>query len=242
MTTLTSGDHVEAVRREGDALLATAAGCLPAAVPACPGWSAERLVGHVGRTWRWTSGWMADGTAPEVGRPPAGAPVVDWARDGLDDLVAALAGVDPAAPVPTWLGRRPAAFWPRRMAMETAVHRVDAQAAAGTVAPVDLRLALDGIEELLEVLLPSTGTGHLDRHGQSLHLHATDVDGGEGEWLVTLGPDALAVDRVHAKGDVAVRGPASDLFLLLWNRRGLDGLEVFGDRELLGEWQRHVRL
>ena len=33
----------------------------------------------------------------------------------------------------------------------------------------------------------------------------------------------------HAKGDLAVRGGASDLLLWLVGRRALDGLETFGD-------------
>ena len=34
----------------------------------------------------------------------------------------------------------------------------------------------------------------------------------------------------------AVRGPASDLYLWLWNRRSSDGLEVFGDDAVAKAW------
>jgi hypothetical protein len=34
-----------------------------------------------------------------------------------------------------------------------------------------------------------------------------------------------------------VRGPASDLFLLLWNRRGSEGLDVVGDASTLELWR-----
>jgi predicted lipid carrier protein YhbT len=44
------------------------------------------------------------------------------------------------------------------------------------------------------------------------------------------------VRREHAKGDVAVRAPASDLLLFLWGRIPPDRLEVMGDTALLPRW------
>ena len=57
-----------------------------------------------------------------------------------------------------------------------------------------------------------------------MHLHCTDV---EGEWIVQ--PDGR-VEPIHAKGDAALRGTASDLLLALYNRVPLDALDVIGDR------------
>jgi len=124
-------------------------------------------------------------------------------------------------------------FFPRRMALETAVHRWDA--APG---PLPADLAVAGIDELLEVftrLLPPDRLGGADG---TIHLHATDeelTDGGE--WLVAFGPEGITSRHGHAKGDVALRGRASDLFLWTWNRVPIDGrFEVFGDAELLDVW------
>ena len=41
------------------------------------------------------------------------------------------------------------------------------------------------------------------------------------------------------KADVAVRGPASELLLVLWNRRPVvsSTAEVFGDRAIVERWQ-----
>ena len=49
---------------------------------------------------------------------------------------------------------------------------------------------------------------------------------------------ALVATREHAKGDLAVRGPASPLLLWAYNRvpAGTDGLESFGDPALLDGW------
>ncbi|MEX2031704.1 MAG: hypothetical protein WEA81_02445, partial [Dehalococcoidia bacterium] len=42
---------------------------------------------------------------------------------------------------------------------------------------------------------------------------------------------------VHAKGDVAARGTASDLLAWQLGRGPLDRLEVFGDEALLARWR-----
>jgi uncharacterized protein (TIGR03083 family) len=225
-------------------LLATAGGALDRDVPTCPGWTCERLIGHIGRVHRWTARWISTGGAQDVEQAPAGEAVVDWARDGLDELMAAItAADDDDATVDTWYGPQPAAFWPRRMAIEAALHRYDAQTAAGVPTPVDTELAVDAIDELFAVVLPMRGTGELDGDGRTIHLHATDPDLGEhdgGEWLVTLAAGGPEVTHVHAKGDVAVRGTASDLLLLLWNRIDPDRLQVFGDAALLARWRESV--
>jgi hypothetical protein len=42
--------------------------------------------------------------------------------------------------------------------------------------------------------------------------------------------------------DGTVRGRASDLYLLLWNRGSTDALEVDGDAALLDLWRQSVRV
>ena len=237
--------YLASLRADADLLLAAAGGALDRPVPTCPGWTCERLVGHMGRVHRWTAGWVATGVSPDLERPPAGREVVAWARAGADEIVAALeAGADEGQ-VETWAGPQPAMFWPRRMAIETALHRFDAQAAVDRGRPVGTALAVDAVDELFTVILPWRGTGDLGGSGETIHLHATDPDldlDGGGEWLVTLGENGVAVDHVHAKGDVAVRGSASDLLLLLWNRVDTDRFQVFGDEALLARWRTSVTI
>jgi hypothetical protein len=91
---------------------------------------------------------------------------------------------------------------------------------------LDAERSVAGIDEFLETALAGD-PAHLGGAVQSIHLHATDVPG---EWLVTVGDGNVAIAREHAKGDVAVRATASDLFLLLWGRLGPDAVEFFGDR------------
>src|SRR5207342_3544606 len=101
------------------------------------------------------------------------------------------------------------------------VHAWDATAAVGPAEPIDAALAVDGVDEYLDVFMP-TRFGHADGPLLTAHLHATDADG---EWVVHMGEGRWEVERAHAKGDVAIRATASDLLLLLWGRRaaGDDG-------------------
>jgi uncharacterized protein (TIGR03083 family) len=157
--------------------------------------------------------------------------VLDWYRTTLAQLVVDLRALgDPDRPVYSFApGHQRAGFWPRRMAQETTVHRVDAeQAARRPVGVIDPGFAVDGIDEVFTVFVPALGAGRSPGDGRTVHLHATDADG---EWLIRFAPGDLVVERGHAKGDAAVRGPAAQLLLWLWGRRPLDGLEVHGDQD-----------
>jgi uncharacterized protein (TIGR03083 family) len=222
--------YLATLRREGDALAAAASTTgLDARVPACPDWNVADLVWHAGEVfhfWAWVARELpAD---PGAGYPaptrPDGGELIAWYRGELDDLEETLRSADPTTPCWTWAGPQPIAWLVRRMAQETAVHRWDAEAAAGTPAPVDAALAVDGVDEFLEFF-----RGDTPALAGTVHLHATDIDG---EWLVSLAAGTMTVERGHAKGDAAIRGPASDLLLLLWRRTPLSRLEVFGDATL----------
>ncbi|HEX4908960.1 MAG TPA: hypothetical protein VFW32_10270, partial [Actinomycetes bacterium] len=112
-------------------------------------------------------------------------------------------------------------------------------------------LAADSVSDLLDLfrVLPRIddfpALAGLRGHGQTLHFHATDPDlGAAGEWLARRTPSGVEWEHRHDQGDVAVRGPAMDLLLVLSRRAALDGspLEVSGDRRLLAHWLEHSRL
>lgn len=242
--------HVE---REGAALAAAARGHLDARVPSCPDWDVAALVAHVGGVHRFWGECLRSGRRVDVDdvvrQPPDGGALLEWYDMVLSELVETLRDVDPAKPTWNWSRGPQVASWVhRRMAHETAVHRWDAEAAANGPEAIDAELAADGIDEFLTVHLDADlddpdisdpGQRETDEalrsvHG-SLHLHCTDVGG---EWLAHLeaGP-TLMVERVHAKGDVAARGSASDLLLVLWGRMPSSSVEVLGDASLLDAWR-----
>src|SRR4051812_22465875 len=205
-------------------------------VPATPEWTMAKLVKHCGTTHRWAravveSGEFANPGELDLGLPAAEADYPEWIEAGAAAFVATVGEADPAAPTWSWGVDQHAGFWSRRMAHESTIHRWDAQSAPGNQAPVDAPMAVDGIDERLENLVPSmdfntAGAGVLSGGGETIHLHCTDTDG---EWLLRFGDDGFTFSREHAKGDLAIRGGASDLLLWLVGRRSLDGLETFGD-------------
>jgi uncharacterized protein (TIGR03083 family) len=247
MAGMETAAHLAAIRRESQALFDAASKDLGADVPTCDGWTMARLVGHVGRVYDWIAGWVMTGGNVEPRSAPRDETVLDFAAEARDRMVAAVADLGQHGTTTTWLGEQPVSFWPRRMAIETAIHRWDAENALGRAEAVPVDLAVDGVDELLQVLAPARLADELRAMaavGATVHLHATDCEeDGVGEWLVTFTEDGgLDVRHEHAKGDVAVRATASDQLLLLWNRIDPDQLEIFGDRGLLDRWRDHMRI
>lgn len=234
-------DHRRLLEAESERLGAVPADQLPVEVGHLPGWTIHKLVGHAAWVLRYVTVCLdAPPDAPPrrstVPEPPAGAEVLDWFAEARAGLLAAFDRVDLDRPVPTFTGTQPARWWLRRLSHEMAMHRWDQQAATGPADPIDPDLARDGIDEVFQVFAPlRLDLDRLGGSGQTIHLHATDVDG---EWLFTLEPGAVTWSHGHAKGDVAARGPVSDLLLLLWGRVPPSRLEVFGDADLLDRWQR----
>jgi len=73
--------------------------------------------------------------------------------------------------------------------------------------------------------------------GKVVHFHVTD-EGVDGEWLIRGGHGGVTVAAGHGKGDLALRGPASDVLLVLLRRLPADdpAVQVLGDRSLLDGW------
>ncbi len=239
-STMDYSAHLDVVRQESARLSAAARSvALDTPVPSCPNWTMARLVTHIGQVQQAVAQLVrtrANEPIPHgsLPGPPAGADVIDWFQSMTAELLAALAAVEPTAAVWGWAGENTAGFWARRQAHEVAVHRWDAQRTAGSPDPLPAPFAVDGIDELLALTPHTSRAKELAGKGETLHLHCTDV---KGEWMIRLAGTGLEVQRAHGKGDVAARGLASDLDLFLWGRVGAEGLEVFGDRALLGRFQ-----
>ena len=235
-------DPIEQLRTEGEALLAAArtAG-LSAAIEHCPGWDMQRLVSHTAKVMQRTAVVVAEGLMA----PPANDRFTQFAKDDvvfgqytevLDDLVEVLGNAVPNAPSWNFTGENQTnAFWVRRMLNEVAVHRWDAQNAAAVADGFAPELAVDIIDELLFVLMPVLSAKKNPELSASFHFHCTDT---EGEWLTAFSAGSPVTTREHAKGQLAVRGPASSLCLWAWNRleASEEGLEALGDTSLLEEW------
>lgn len=250
-------EHLQALHGAGAAfadLLEEAPGEAP--VPTCPGWDVRELTVHLGKVHRWA--------ATVVGTPlhqrlafdtfDARAPgsvreLASWFREGHGGLVQALRSAPQDLdcwsflPAPT-----PRAFWCRRQAHETVVHLVDLALIAGLPpespgwqAPP--AFAADGVDELLRGWMRGRPPQTAEDEGETLRVVATDhpLDwqlGFPGRRGVTL----VLGDQAARPAACTVRARAIDLYLLLWNRRSAQGLEVEGDARVLEGWAagRHV--
>ncbi|HEY7052765.1 MAG TPA: maleylpyruvate isomerase family mycothiol-dependent enzyme [Mycobacterium sp.] len=225
-------------------------------VLSCPGWNVGQLVRHLGGGQRWAAemvstraeGWLPDDHFRDLSGYAHEDPDVlrAWLADSATALAEALDTAGPDATVAT--GPVPdgtASFYARRFTHETAVHRADATLALGEEYALEPDVAIDGIDEWLELgSLPF----HFEVHprmrellgpGRTMHLHATDAGADvHAEWVVDLTGDEIAWRRTHEKSAVAVRGPLTELLLIVYKRRSpRDGtVEVLGDADLLDFW------
>ena len=260
--------YVGALRRQGE-LLASAAqrAGLATAVPSCPGWAVRDLLRHTGYVHRWATGFVAEGLTRPGGaseeeilsQGPADAQLPGWFCEGHAALVRALVAAPPDLECWTFLAApSPLAFWARRQAHETAVHREDAEQAASaagqaesTAGPVppgngaafEPALAADGVDELLMGFLArGIRRGNWTGLGGSLAIHADDGTAGRADWLIAGDPDAPGVSRGTGRADCDVTGPAAELYLMLWNRAPADRLDVTGDPSILAVFGRALQI
>jgi uncharacterized protein (TIGR03083 family) len=240
---LTTDDHLDRLRAEGERLAQVAAATpLDAAVTGCPGWNVDALLRHIGDVHRWAATIVRDRIQERPHIDSAGPDDRDgllaWYGEGHAQLLAALVASNADEVFWTWApAPNPQAFWARRQSHETAIHRLDVELAAGTPTPFPADAAADGIDELLTLV---SRRGRVpDGRGRRLHIAPTDA---QPEWQVELGAEAMVVRLDEPGGDCSVRGPASDLFALVMNRRDATGLEVVGDEDVIRAWRSSVRL
>ncbi|WP_326584915.1 maleylpyruvate isomerase family mycothiol-dependent enzyme [Streptomyces sp. NBC_00487] len=238
-----TAEHISALDEEGRLLAAAArkAGT-DAEVPTCPKWRVRDLVRHTGVVHRWATAFVAEGHASP--RPLGSDPELDgdalltWFEDGhrrlVDTLRTAPADVDcwNFLPAPS-----PLAFWARRQAHETAVHRADAQSAlGGELGEPAVDFAVDGIDELLLGFHARDRSRVRTETPRVLRVRATDTDA---VWTVRLSSEPPVAERAEASkaGDVdcEIAGPAPRLYLSLWNRLPLPA--ATGDPSLAELWR-----
>lgn len=234
-----TAEHTELLEREGS-LLADAAreAGLDAPVPTCPDWRVRDLLRHTGAVHRWATRFVAEalpGFEPWQERLDLdGDALLDWFREGHARLVAALREAPADLECWTFLpAPSPLAFWARRQANETAVHRIDAESArGGALSALDARFAADGIDELLRGFHGRAKSRMRTAEPRVLRVRATDA---EGTWTVRLSADVAVTEQGEtAPADCEVSGAAADLYLALWNRRSFP--EVSGDADLAALW------
>src|SRR5690606_20754821 len=254
LPTVQTSELLPALREAGERMAeASGKAGLSADVPSCPGWTVRDLLFHTGTVHRWAT--LTVGEASDKYRPARGGdPIKDaefrppddellsWFSEGHAELVRTLEAAPEALECWHFLpAESPLLFWVRRQTHETTVHRVDAEQAAGALTPVKPDVAVDGIDELLTAFLPRRRHKLRSEEPKTMVVQATDRPAA---WRMTISSDPVVTERVSDAGDAdaTVRGPATQLYLALWNRITFGDLNASGDAELLNSWAQTVRI
>jgi uncharacterized protein (TIGR03083 family) len=248
-------EHITAVGLEGKQFAAAARQSnLDAEVTHCPGWTVRDLVRHLGEIHLWAAAhvaqphdkpWVEDVSELAAFWPdlavfwPDDSDLIDWYLETNANLVHALESAPPDVDSFTFLpAPSPLAMWARRQAHETAIHRFDAEYAAGEASSFDPVFASDGIDEMLAGFAPRKDEFPVEVP----QVVAVDTSDTADTWSVTLRPDGVTTSREHSTSDLNITGAASDLYLMLWNRGRDDEIETTGDTGLLDLWHANVRV
>lgn len=246
-------EHIDALRCHGDRLADAAerAG-LDSSVPPCPPWQVKDLLRHTGYIHRWAARHITECPESVLDGPPesdilrggaSDADLLAWFRAGHAALVQTLSAADPGLVCATFMDAPSAlAFWARRQAHETAIHRADAASASGLQPEYDPDFAADGIDELI------TGFGQRRKYRPSadgdgsMRVRTTDIGHA---WHVGTESGRIQARRGDdGSASCTVTGPASGVYLFLWNRSDAAqaGVTISGDPGFLKSWQSSVRV
>ncbi|WP_051476739.1 maleylpyruvate isomerase family mycothiol-dependent enzyme [Arthrobacter sp. Br18] len=237
---LSFGRYRELLSSEFEALAALIDGTLAVPVPSCPGWSGEDLVRHTAIVYLQKAETIRTGSRPGKGWPPVGIgsmPPGALLWHCYERLIAQFDAHDPDDAAESWVpGDQTVGFWVRRLTHETAMHRYDLElAGGGPTTAFDADLAVDGIDEVLSVML---GRGRADPAASGAVVL---VESAGRSWSVSLEQAAARLDRTPvAEGGAAdsaapdtaastVRGAPQEVLLWLWGRGTLPSSSISGD-------------
>jgi uncharacterized protein (TIGR03083 family) len=226
--------YLTLLRADGDRLAEVAASGLDPLVPACPGWTVRDVVAHLAEVYQHKLACIREGRRPDPWPPEdfATREPLSFFRESLDELIEELKARGPEAPSYTWWKPdQTVGFWYRRMAQETAVHRVDVESGHDAVTPVDDELALDGIDEVLERFLADEDWAEMpvdEAAGTTVAVRS-----GDHAWRVHLERESVTIEPGPGHAEATVTGEPSELLLWLWGRRPDSAVHVEGDSDVV---------
>ena len=232
-------DYTAHLRADGERMARAIERDLPGLdshVPSCPEWNVGKLTIHTGQHHRWVAeavrgGGEVPGDPPRPGR--RGAELVEWFQEGWADLANLLDGKDDDEPSWSWSGDNRVGFWRRRTALETLVHRWDAENATGDTSPLDPELSADGIDELLFVMIGDDPPAY---RGPSVVVMVEPNDSPL-RWTLRLedGKEparAKGTDAVSSvDAPIVLTGTSEEVLLFLWGRYDRDRANLTGDED-----------
>jgi uncharacterized protein (TIGR03083 family) len=223
-------------------------------VPTCPEWTLLDLAAHLGAVHRrWvaivsagpTDGAPVGETAEEGAKaaPQERAALLAWSAESTRQLLDALREAGPDRGCWVWWDTSQSPHTSgavaRHQVQEATVHTYDAQITGGAAQPLPDEAALDGVEEFLSTCVATTTAW--PHEPADLDLHATEGR----SWRLSLSADGARFTQLPTSGAdtvpaaASVSGTASELVLVLYDRKPIDALQIGGDRrvvEQLRDW------
>ncbi len=229
-TTWDAHAYAASLRRDDERLLRAAQRRLGVPVPSCPDWTMADLVYHLGWVHSFW-GQIVAGRLTDVGdyvhpERPADDALLDWFGETCASVADVLDHANPSDEVWSWSAQKDVAFVQRRMTHEAAVHTWDAVGAVGDPEPIDADLAVDGIDEYIDLFMPVWVRQPVDAGPYSVSLRASDRST---RWWLEVRHGELSTSRGGLVADAIVSGTASDLLLLLWGRAEPAALDLEGE-------------
>lgn len=223
--------YLDHIRDDGEVVAAIAPRGLERPIPVCLGWDVREVVAHLATVYDHKVMSIRLGRRPADGEwvtdEPFGKDTVEWFKDEHAKLLAELAAHAPTDPAWSWWEPdQTVGFWYRRLALETVVHRVDIETQFGPHSAIDEALAVDGIDEVLTLMLGGEDEAAAEVPGSGTVNVATAGDA----WSIRLEDARTVVEPgAHASPDAELSGDPGELFLYLWGRAPLDTLTRTGD-------------
>ncbi len=222
-------DTIAVIRNEAARLADVARSEPHAPIPRYAGWSMTDLIGHTGSVHQRTIDIVKTLPSENPGRSPAPPldpiDLIDWFETGANAMADLLSDADPKQSV--WgFGQKPTiGFWTTRMALETAVHRIDAEEAIGLADDLDADVAALGIDEFGIMWLAGLPVP-ADASGGYVALEPTDV---EERWVISADETFTISRDADAPATATFSDIASDLYLFLLGRIPHHRLSASGD-------------
>lgn len=239
-------DHIAVIESESARIVAAYRANPTGKVPWSDRWTVNTVARHVAGSHHVVAQIIEDRPTADFGRfdtldrPSKGDPGFPaWFAAGTAALVAQCRAA-PAADrcwTPHPMVGDTVGFWQRHMALETLVHRWDAEAGAGTTGPaMDPEVAADAIDEYLDLGVAAARAIHDAPAGPAIRVACTDIDR---DWFLDLtepGRRTLRPEPIPVA--LALYGPAESLLLVLWGRLAPDvaGIDPQGDPHVLARW------
>ncbi|CAA9382765.1 MAG: hypothetical protein AVDCRST_MAG21-1822 [uncultured Nocardioidaceae bacterium] len=239
-TTLDPQRYFELIDADTDRLLEMGERGLRQQVPSCAGWDVAEVVWHVAGVYEHKTRVLADNAWPEQW-PPAdfeGKEEIGFLQDARAHLFEEFARHDVDEQTQTFGADSTVAFWVRRMAHEIAVHRYDGELAHGDPTDIPVDEAIDGIDEVLTVMLG--GPWWEEQYRTSHPVDAlVAVESDALRWVCDIREKQVTVSSEGDAGEVAatVSGSPMHVFLWLWGRLDDDAVELSGDSAVLREFR-----